>query len=68
MSDFRSTKATQSRGSKFASTVLVFTVPLLLLAIIGMVGGSFGIGTVEITLLLVIWAAGLAWVWRPRRG
>jgi len=45
----------------------VFTVPMLLLAIIGLFGGSFAIGTVEISLLWVIWMLGLAWVWWPRR-
>jgi hypothetical protein len=53
--------------SKVASTVLVFTVPMLLLAIIGALGGSFGIGTPEIVLLWVIWIVGLIWVWWPRR-
>jgi hypothetical protein len=52
---------------KVASTVLVFTVPMLLLAIIGALGGSFGIGTPEIVLLWVIWIVGLIWVWWPRR-
>jgi len=54
-------------GSKLASTVLVFTVPMLLLAIIGLFSGSFGIGTPELTLLWVIWIVGLTWVWWPRR-
>ncbi len=54
-------------GSRLASTVLVFTVPLLLMAILGLFSGSFGIGMVEIGLLWVIWAIGLIWVWWPRR-
>jgi len=41
-----------------ASTVLVFTVPMLLLAIIGLFSGSLGIGTPELTLLWVIWIVG----------
>ncbi len=54
--------------SSIASRVLVFLVPILLLAILGLlIGGCSGIGSVEITLLLVIWAVGLAWVWMPRR-
>ncbi len=59
--------AKKTFGSKLASTVLVFTVPILLLAIIGLFTGSFDIGTPEIALLSVIWIVGLIWVWRPRR-
>ena len=54
-------------AGKVTSTVLVLTVPLLLLAIIGLLGGGFGIGTPELGLLLVIWIVGLVWVWWPRR-
>jgi hypothetical protein len=46
---------------------LVFIVPILLLAVIGMLGGSFGIGPVELTVLLVIEIVGLILVWAPRR-
>ena len=53
--------------SKLASTVLVVTVPILLLAIIGVFGGSFAIGIPEIALLWVIWIVGLIRVWWPRR-
>jgi hypothetical protein len=53
--------------SKLASTVLVVTVPMLLLAIIGALGGSFAIGIPEIALLWVIWIVGLIWFWWPRR-
>jgi uncharacterized membrane protein len=67
MSEVQQAKRTKTLGSKLASTVLVFTVPLLLLAIIGMLGGGLGIGTVELALLLVIWIVGLVWVWSPRR-
>jgi hypothetical protein len=67
MTEVRQAKDKKTLGSKLASTVLVFTVPMLLLAIIGLFGGSFGIGMVELTLLWVIWLVGLAWVWWPRR-
>jgi len=46
---------------------LVVTVPMLLLAIIGALGGSFAIGIPEIALLWVIWIVGLIWFWWPRR-
>ena len=68
MSEAKQAKAKRTVGSKLASTVLVFMVPILLLAIIGMIGGGVGIGMVELTLLWAIWLVGLAWVWWPRRG
>jgi hypothetical protein len=53
---------------RFASSVLVITVPLLLLALIGLVTGSNGdIGTLEIGLLALVWLVGLLWVWWPGR-
>ena len=67
MTEVQNVRVKKALGSKLASTVLVFTVPMLLLAIIGLFSGSFGIGTVEISLLWVIWVVGLAWVWWPRR-
>jgi hypothetical protein len=67
MTEVQGAEDKKTLGSKLASTVLIFTVPMLLLAIIGLFGGSFGIGMVEITLLWVIWLVGLAWVWWPRR-
>jgi hypothetical protein len=48
---------------QFASSVLVITVPLLLLAILGVVGGGMGLGTPELIGLTVIWVVGLTWVW-----
>jgi hypothetical protein len=68
MTEVQPAKGRQTLGKKLSSTVLVFTVPVLLLAIIGAAGGSFGIGTVELSLLAVIWVVGLAWVWWPRTG
>lgn len=67
MTELQGAKDKRTLGSKLASTVLVFTVPMLLLAIIGLFGGGFAIGTPEIALLWVIWIVGLTWVWWPRR-
>lgn len=67
MNEVQQAKGNRTLGNRLASTVLVFTVPILLLAIIGMLGGGSGIGTVELALLLVIWILGLIWVWAPRR-
>lgn len=67
MNDVQGTRGKKSTGSKLASTVLVFVVPWLLLAIVGIFSGSEDVGTPEILLLEVIWAMGLAWVWWPRR-
>lgn len=52
--------------SKLASTVLVFAIPLLLLAVMAVFGGLLGFGSAEIGLLSLIWIVGLTWVWRPR--
>ena len=68
MTDTEHARVKRAVGSKLASTVLVFIVPILLLAIIGMIGGAVGIGMVELSLLWAIWMVGLAWVWWPRRG
>ena len=68
MTEIQQAKGKRTVGSKLASTVLVFLVPSLLLAIIGMIGGAVGFGMVEISLLWAIWVVGLAWVWWPRRG
>jgi hypothetical protein len=67
VTEVQQAKRKKTLGSKLASTVLVFTVPILLLALIGVLGGSFAIGTPEIALLWVIWIIGLIWVWWPRR-
>jgi hypothetical protein len=66
------TEVQQARGNRtlrrrLASTVLVLAVPILLLAIVAALGGSFAIGLPEIALLWVIWIVGLSWVWWPRR-
>jgi hypothetical protein len=66
MTEVQPAKNSRTLGSKLSSTVLVFTVPVLLLAISAAVGGSFGIGLVELSLLVAIWVVGLAWVWWPR--
>jgi Flp pilus assembly protein TadB len=60
-------KSERTLRSKVASTVLVFTVPILLLAIIGVLGGSLLIGIPELALIGVVWIVGLVWVWWPRR-
>ena len=60
MTDITSAKDKKTLGSKLASTVLVFTVPVLLLVIIGLLSGSLAFGVVEITLLWAIWLVGLA--------
>jgi hypothetical protein len=66
MTEVQPAKNSRTLGKKLSSTVLVLTVPVLLLAIIAAVGGSFGIGLVELSLLVAIWGIGLAWVWWPR--
>ena len=68
MTDVQPTKDKKTLGSKLASTVLVFIVPVLLLTIIGLFSGGFGVGVVELSLLLLIWVVGLTWVWWPRQG
>jgi hypothetical protein len=65
VSEAKQAKAKRNVGSKVASTVLVFMMPILLLAIIGTIGGGVGIGMVELTLLWAIWLVGLAWVGGP---
>jgi hypothetical protein len=67
MNDVQRTHSKRTLGSKVVSTVLVFTVPQLLLAIIGVFTGSFDLGTPEILMLEVCWVVGLVWVWWPRR-
>src|SRR4051812_2489165 len=52
---------------RFASSVLVITVPVLLLAVLGLITGGLGVGTPELTLLMLIWVIGLLWVWWPWR-
>lgn len=55
------------RMNPLAATVLVIVVPLLLVLVIGLATGAVGLGSPEITFLYVVWAAGLAYVWWPRR-
>jgi positive regulator of sigma E activity len=52
--------------SKWTSSVLVIAVPLLVLVLVGLVTGSLDLGTVEMTILMVVWLAGLGWIWRRR--
>ena len=68
MTEAQPVKPGRTSGGKVASSVLVLTVPLLLLAIIGAFAGTFGIGLPEIALLWLVWAIGLTLVWWPRRG
>ena len=67
MTEVQQVRDKRTFGSRVASTVLVFTVPILLLAVLGLLTGSLDIGTLEIDLLLVVWLAGVVWVWWPRR-
>ena len=67
MTEAQQAERNRTLAGKVTSTVLVLTVPMLLLAIIGLLGGSFAIGTPELGLLWVIWIVGLVWVWWPRR-
>lgn len=68
MTEVQQGEGKRTLESKMTSTILVITVPVLLLAIIGLFSGSFGIGLPELILLWVIWMVGLLWVWWPRRG
>ena len=53
---------------RFASSVLVITVPILLMALLALLtGGSGDLGTPELSLLALIWVIGLLWVWWPWR-
>lgn len=52
---------------RFASSVLVFLVPLFVMSLLGAVTGSIAVGTPEVVLLWTVWIAGLTWVWWPRR-
>ena len=55
-----------SLESKLGSSVLVITVPWLLLVVLGLFTGSFDLGTPELLLIQLVWLVGLVWVWRPR--
>jgi hypothetical protein len=57
----------QTIGRRVSSTVLVMVIPVFLLGLAAAVTGG-GIGTPELLLLLIVWMAGLTWVWWPRRG
>jgi len=53
-----------------SSIGLVIFVPLLLLLLIGVFTGGFGVGTPELVLLNIIWVVGIVWVtvsWLVRR-
>jgi hypothetical protein len=60
---FRRWLAYEPPKGQFSSSVLVVLVPVLLLAIIGLAGGSMDLGTPELMLLTIIWVVGLTWVW-----
>jgi hypothetical protein len=60
---FRRWWAYEPPRGQLASSVLVITVPLLLLAILGLVAGGMGLGTPELAGLMLIWVVGLTWVW-----
>jgi positive regulator of sigma E activity len=56
--------------SLISSIGLVYFVPQLLLMVVGMLTGGFGIGTPELTLLMVIYVVGIplvVWRWLARR-
>jgi hypothetical protein len=55
-------------GRKLSSTVAVVAAVFLLLLVVDMFSGGFGVGLPEIAVLLVVLAGGLARVWWPRRG
>jgi hypothetical protein len=60
---FRRWLAYQPPKHQFTSSVLVIVVPLLLVAILGLVGGSMDLGTPELYALTLIWFVGLTWIW-----
>lgn len=55
--------AYQPPRGQFGWTVLVITVPILLLMLIGLVGGNADLGTPELTGIVLIWVIGLTLVW-----
>jgi hypothetical protein len=66
----RSRSTGPSVWSLVSSIGLVIFVPLLLLLLIGVFTGGFGVGTPELVLLNIIWVVGIVWVtvsWLVRR-
>jgi hypothetical protein len=64
------TNTAPSAWSLISSIGLVYFVPQLLLLVVGMLTGGFGIGTPEITLLTLIYVVGIplvVWRWFARR-
>jgi hypothetical protein len=59
--------AEQSTGRKVSSSVAVVAAVFLLLVVVDLLTGGFGVGIVELTVLGVVLAVGLVWVWWPRR-
>jgi hypothetical protein len=54
-------------GRKMSLTVAVVAAVYLLLLIVELLTDGFGVGLLELALLAMILAAGVAWVWWPRR-
>jgi positive regulator of sigma E activity len=64
------TNTPPSVWSLISSIGLVYFVPQLLLLVVGMLTGGFGIGTPEIALLTLIYVVGIplvVWRWLARR-
>jgi hypothetical protein len=58
----------RSAGQQFATIGLIFLLPVLALALLGLLTDSLAIGTWQRGVLLVCWTLGLlyAYAWRPR--
>jgi positive regulator of sigma E activity len=66
----RNTNTAPSVWSLISSIGLVYFVPQLLLLVVGMLTGGFGIGTLELIFLVVIYVVGIPLVvsrWLARR-
>jgi positive regulator of sigma E activity len=64
------TNPAPSVWSLISSIGLVYFVPQLLLLVVGMLTGGLGIGTPELTLLMLIYVVGIplvVWRWLARR-
>lgn len=60
-------RAGQTVGREVSLTIAVFAAAMLVVVVVDLLTGGFGMGLIELALVWVVIIAGLLRVWRPRQ-
>ena len=60
------TQGPRTVGRKVSLTIAVFAAAMLVVVVVDLLTGGFGMGLIELALVWVVVIAGLLRIWRPR--